>query len=258
MLDIAAAATMGLYVNHRIKRDYKKGCGSESAAAAGMVFGRSAFRRGTEGAVGLGGMIGLSTALNSLEKQQNQRKRRQYGKHPSYVNPIEPPTRANKRPVKTGIWREHCEDGSAYGLDPENFVSADDYVDALSMAKAAAMPQPSAVSKEETEPPAATLAPQKSWRDYCSDTGNTGIDPNEYKSADDYADAVAKAKTKDEDVFSDVQSTKDVFTSGMNAENKKYRWRRYCADGSAYGIYPENYETADDYEDALKEAKREN
>lgn len=35
----------------------------------------------------------------------------------------------------------------------------------------------------------------------------------------------------------------------------KYRWRKYCGDGSQYGIYPEDYETADDYVEALEMAK---
>ncbi len=135
MLDIAAAATMGLYANHKIKQDYKKGCGSESAAVAGMVLGRNAFRSGTAGAVGLGGMIGLSSALNSVEKQKSQRQSQQINEHPPYISPRETKAPTGKRPVKTGIWREHCEDGSAYGLDPEDYETADDYADALEEAK---------------------------------------------------------------------------------------------------------------------------
>ncbi len=34
----------------------------------------------------------------------------------------------------------------------------------------------------------------------------------------------------------------------------KYIWRKYCSDGTAYGIDPEDYETADDYQDALNKA----
>ena len=38
--------------------------------------------------------------------------------------------------------------------------------------------------------------------------------------------------------------------------SKKYLWRKHCEDGSIYGINLFDYETADDYEDALIEAKK--
>lgn len=40
-------------------------------------------------------------------------------------------------------------------------------------------------------------------------------------------------------------------------KNNKYAWRLNCEDGSEYGISPENYETRDEYHDALEEAKEE-
>ena len=38
--------------------------------------------------------------------------------------------------------------------------------------------------------------------------------------------------------------------------SNRYRWRKYCEDGSKYGVFPENYETADDYEESLAAAKK--
>lgn len=37
--------------------------------------------------------------------------------------------------------------------------------------------------------------------------------------------------------------------------DNKYAWRLNCEDGSEYGIAPEDYETRDDYNEALREAK---
>ena len=43
-------------------------------------------------------------------------------------------------------WREFCEDGSKYGVDPEDYDDEDDYLEALKEAK-------------------------YEWRDYCDDEG---------------------------------------------------------------------------------------
>ncbi len=45
-------------------------------------------------------------------------------------------------------------------------------------------------------------------------------------------------------------------TSTYKPSNKnRYAWRMNCENGSAYGIYPEHYETRDEYNIALKKAK---
>lgn len=193
-LDIAGAATLGLYVKHKVKKDFENGCGEESSKAAAMVSGMGSMRRGSQGTINLGGLIGLNSALKDLKRQQMPSYI--YDDRP-YISPIEPPSPAIKKPVKTGLWREHCEDGSKYGLYPEDFATADDYEDALKQAK----------ESETSHPLAAEPMPSKaSYHSQC------GI---------------------------------------------KYRWRNHCEDGSAYGIYPEDYETADDYQDALDAKKRE-
>ena len=115
-----------------------------------------------------------------------------------YVSPIEPLTPAIKKPVKSGLWREHCEDDSRYGLYPENFATADNYEDALNAAKESETAHPFA---------AESMSPRE---DFHPQQGN------------------------------------------------KYRWRNHCEDESDYGINPEDYETADDYQDALDAKKREN
>lgn len=119
-----------------------------------------------------------------------------YAKNDTYISPIEPPSPAIKKPVKTGLWREHCEDGSQYGLYPEDFATADDYADALKVAK-----------EQKTPSPFATES---------------------------------------------IPSTSQEQAQSGN----RYRWRKHCEDGSKYGVFPEDYETADDYEDALAGAKK--
>lgn len=193
LLDIAGAATMGLYVKHKVKKDFENGCGEESAKAAAMVFGMGAMRRGSRGTINLGGLMGLNSALKDIERQQASS---YVHSNRPYFSPIEPPSPAIKKPVKAGLWRERCEDGSQYDLFPENFATADDYEDALKEAKAETTVVPVV---EET-----------------------------------------MVSTKHEQLQHD----------------KKYRWRNHCEDGSEFGVFPENYETADDYADALEDAKK--
>lgn len=38
-------------------------------------------------------------------------------------------------------------------------------------------------------------------------------------------------------------------------EEQDDSWRDFCEDGSAYGLDPEDYETEEEYEDALEEAR---
>ena len=191
-LDIAGAATLGMYVKHRVKKDFEAGCVEESAKAAAAVFGLGSMKRGSQGTINLGGLIGLNSALKDIERQNLSSLS---SEQPPFVSPIEKKP-AIQYPVKTGIWRESCEDGSAYGVSPEDYDNADDYEDALRSANQASSTQ----------------------HDTC------------------------------------IESTDEKNQSKAHPGNQ-YRWRLHCEDGSKYGIFPENYETADDYEDALEEAK---
>lgn len=197
MIDLAGAAAMGLYVNHKVKKDFRNGCGEESAKAAAAVYGIGAMHSGSKGMISLGGLVGLNSALNSVQNQQTQQTC--LGRPTPYISSIEPPSPAIKYPAKAGIWREHCEDGTEYGLDPLDFESADDYEAALQEAK-------DKVASGFTSP---------------NKTNDTMKTP--------------KANTAE--------------------KSEKYKWRKYCEDGTKYGIRPEGFETADDYEDALNVAK---
>lgn len=193
MLDLAGAFTLGLYTKHKIKKDFEKGEGEESAKAAGMVFGIGSMRGGSRGIINLGGLIGLNSALKAIDREQNAR---YIPSEPPFVDKVSDAPIATAPQVKKHLWRNHCEDGSPYDINPSDYETADEYNDALANAKQ-----------------------------------NTNVE-----SESNLATMIATCEYQD-------------------ASSKKYIWRKYCEDGSEYGIDPMNYETADDYEDALLEAK---
>lgn len=57
------------------------------------------------------------------------------------------------------------------------------------------------------------------------------------------------------DVFIDSEDyeTEDEYNEAL--QEARSAWRDTCEDGSEYGLYPENYETEDEYEEALEEAQ---
>lgn len=189
MLDLAGALTMGLYTKHKIKKDFAKGEGEESAKAAGMVFGLGSMRSGSRGIINLGGLIGLNSALKEIEKQQNAQPA------PFVSKILDTPIEIAPQ-IKKYVWRNHCEDGSIYGINPHDYETADEYNDALEAAK------------------------------LCEDENYTPLSPSDNE--------VIENRTK---------------------TSNRYIWRKYCEDGTAYGVDPNDYETADDYELALLAAK---
>lgn len=100
----------------------------------------------------------------------------------------------------------------------------------------------------------AKVVPKYTWRLHCEDGTQYGLSPLDYETADEYDEALQSAKNS--------SNTIDVVEQSESKENltehkpmpSKYIWRKYCSDGTAYGIDPEDYETADDYQDALNKA----
>lgn len=66
------------------------------------------------------------------------------------------------------IWREYCEDGSEYGIDPEDYETEEEYNEALAAAKVA-------------------------WRDTCEDGSAFGVDPEDYETEEEYNEAISKS-----------------------------------------------------------------
>lgn len=191
IVDLAGAVTMGLYARHKIKKDFEKGQGEESAKAGSMVLGYGAMRGGSRGLISLGGLIGLNSGLKSIEGQQQVP---QVYDEPPFIDKVSDVPKSTSKKARQNMWREQCEDGSAYGLSPYNFRSADDYEDALKQAKDVENSQDciedSAVVNHQKSPSEKKYL----WRKFCSDGSKYGINPEDFENADDYEDAVLMAK----------------------------------------------------------------
>lgn len=194
IVDLAGAVTMGLYARHKIKKDFEKGQGEESAKAGSMVLGYGAMRGGSRGLISLGGLIGLNSGLKSIERQQQAPQIYE----PPFIDKVSDAPRATSKKVRQNMWRERCEDGSAYGLSPYDFSSADDYEDALNKAKGASVADVSEVNILPTSNTVADSHGQKKniWRNFCTDGSKYGVNPEDFENADDYEEALKRAKDK--------------------------------------------------------------
>lgn len=187
-IDFCAGATMAIIAKSMLKKDIEKGEGNESLVAGSIVFGHRALRGDP---VGIGGMLGLNSALHDTEKHSSSQ---------AY----------EYQPQITGIQQP---DSSTVIHTPPKYV----------------------------------------WREYCSVTN--GIDPQNYETADDFSDAVSQSyKDSIPEQAQEVCHNSLLGTASTNID-KRHIWRKYCPDGSPYGIDPDDYECADDYEDALRRAK---
>ena len=194
IVDLAGAVTMGLYARHKIKKDFEKGQGEESAKAGSMVLGYGAMRGGSRGLISLGGLIGLNSGLKSIERQQQAPQIYE----PPFIDKVSDAPKATSKKIRQNMWRERCEDGSAYGLSPYDFSSADDYEDALNKAKNASVAD---VSEENILPVPDIVADSQEqrkniWRKFCADGSKYGVNPEDFENADDYEEALKKAKDK--------------------------------------------------------------
>lgn len=112
LLDVACAATLGLYVKHKVRKDFEEGCGEESAKAAAMVFDMGSMRRGSHGMYNLGGLMGLNGVLKDIERKQISV--HTYDNR-SYIRRTIAQTQPEiEKPAPNGLWREYCEDSSSF------------------------------------------------------------------------------------------------------------------------------------------------
>ena len=150
LIDIAGAITLGAITKHKIKSDYRKGCGEESIKAAMMVHGMGAMRRGGEGLISLGGIYGVNSAIRDIERSETRARLQR----PVYDDGIDfPPYKTNDNRY---AWRLNCEDGTEWGVYPEDYETRDAYNQALDDArgghpiKTVELPEP---EPEEAENP---------------------------------------------------------------------------------------------------------
>ncbi|MCI6771200.1 MAG: hypothetical protein MR567_04450 [Oscillospiraceae bacterium] len=100
-------------------------------------------------------------------------------------------------------WRLYCEDGTEFGVDPEDYATEEEYAQALNEAK-------------------------YGWREKYESVSDTAVDPEDYETEEEYRDAMEEEQTA---------------------------WRDTCEDGAAYGVDPDDFESEEEYEEALDEAR---
>lgn len=71
-------------------------------------------------------------------------------------------------------WRLNCEDGTEYGISPEDYETRDEYNEALRTEKYA-------------------------WRDFCEDGSEYGLDPEDFETEDEYDAALEAARESADD-----------------------------------------------------------
>ncbi len=80
---------------------------------------------------------------------------------------------------------------------------------------------------------------------------NVSTDPPK-KTWNDYDDSIILSEDPLLNAISD--SVEQDFSDSVEQDNL-YIWRYYCEDGSEYGIFPKDYETREEYYQALESAK---
>lgn len=56
-------------------------------------------------------------------------------------------------------------------------------------------------------------------------------------------------------IFEECTKSEDPMLSDNSDHSNMYEWREHCDDGIEFGIFPEDYENEEEYEEALNEAK---
>ena len=82
-------------------------------------------------------------------------------------------------------WRLNCEDGSAYGIDPNDYETRDEYNEALNREK-------------------------HGWRDYCEDGSDYGISPEDYETEEEYDEALENVKADSFDADVDLPNAHQI------------------------------------------------
>ena len=136
------------------------------------------------------------------------------------------------------VWRETCEDGSEYGLDPEDFETEEEYEEALNEEK-------------------------YGWRLTCEDGSEYGLDPKDFETEDEYEEALNKEKYgwrltcedgREYGLDPEDYETEDEYNDALYEE--RCAWREDRTDGTKYGINPDDYESEDEFEEALDRARK--
>jgi len=173
LIDLAGAMTLDyLAAIGRQKNGTKRSKKTDPYAATGAAMGMGLIKD-TDDLIKFGGVLGTMGAFD-----------------PDDDLPIS--TAAYMAPRDNRYaWRLNCEDGSAYGIDPNDYETRDEYNEALRREK-------------------------HGWRDYCEDGSDYGVSPEDYETEEEYDEALenVKADSFDADVDDELiipdDSTEDV------------------------------------------------
>lgn len=133
-------------------------------------------------------------------------------------------------------WRLTCEDGTEFGVYPEDYETEEEYEEALNEAKYA-------------------------WCEDCEDMSETGVAPEDFETEDEYREALEDAQLVTTEALEDAQSempdsilaAKDLsHESGSlytNAVKDQFR--------DTAGVDPADYETRNEFKEAYREEKKE-
>ena len=151
LIDLAGAMTLDyLAAKRRQKYGTKHSKKIDPYAATGAAMGMGLIKD-TDDLIKFGGVLGAMGAFDSDDDSPVNKV--------AYMAP-----RDNRY-----AWRLNCEDGSAYGIDPNNYETRDEYNEALSREK-------------------------HGWRDYCEDGSDYGISPEDYETEEEYNAATDTAE----------------------------------------------------------------
>lgn len=165
LIDLAAAATLDyIAYKRRQKRGGKRSNKIDPYEATGFAMGMGLIDD-TEDLIKFGGMLGAMGAFDPDDEL--------YIDTESYSTP-----RDNRY-----AWRLNCEDGSKYGIDPDDYETREEYNTALKHEK-------------------------YSWRSWCEDGSKYGLDPKDFETEDEYKEAFDEARraggdAEDEYIFVD-------------------------------------------------------
>lgn len=187
LLDMAQAASLDYIAYKRRQKRGNKQSKIDPYEATGIAMGMGLIDD-TEDLIRFGGMLGAMGAFDPDEPDEVYQSS-YVGSHDT--NPFYAP-KNNKY-----AWRLNCEDGSEYGISPEDYETRDEYHEALHQEKYA-------------------------WRDYCEDGREYGIDPEDYETEDEYQDALDEAKGKADSYIDDDEEIEADFSVEEDAETVLY------------------------------------
>ena len=151
LIDLAGAMTLDyIAAKRRLKNGTKHSKKIDPYAATGAAMGMGLIKD-TDDLIKLGGVLGAMGAFDSDDDLSINAA--------AYMAP-----RDNRY-----AWRLNCEDGSAYGIDPNDYETRDEYNEALRREK-------------------------HGWRDYCEDGSDYGISPEDYETQEEYDEALENVK----------------------------------------------------------------